>query len=57
MTTLEDVTAGLPSAEYIASLSIKALLILSSWKIIKFVSSAYNFCIDPFAGSTDLVIS
>mgnify|MGYP001330354559 CR=1 FL=1 len=39
MTKLELVTAALPSAEYIASLSINALLILSSWKIIKFVSS------------------
>ena len=48
---------ALPSAEYIASLSIKALLTLSSWKIIKLVSSAYNFCIDPFAGSADLVMS
>ena len=57
MTTLDDVTAGLPSAVYIASLSIKALLTLSSWKIIKFVSSAYSFCILPCAGSTDLVIS
>ena len=46
-----------PSAEYIASLSIKALLILFSWNIIKLVSSAYSFCIDPFAGSVDLVIS
>ena len=57
MTNLVEVTAALPSAEYIASLSIKALLTLSSWKIIKFVSSAYNFCTLPLAGSKDLVIS
>ena len=47
----------LPSAEYIASLSIRALLTLFSWNIIRFVSSAYSFCILPFAGSADLVIS
>jgi len=46
-----------PSAEYIASLSIKALLTLFSWNTIKLVSSAYNFCIEPLAGSADFVIS
>ena len=46
-----------PSAEYIASLSIKALDTLASWNIIKFVSSANNFCILPLAGSADFVIS
>ena len=46
-----------PSAEYIASLSINALETFDSWNIIKLVSSAYSFCIEPLAGSADLVIS
>ena len=46
----------LPSAVYIASLSIKALDTLASWNIIKLVSSAYSFWILPLAGSADLVI-
>jgi len=57
MTKFDEVTLPPPSAEYIASLSIKALLTLLSWKTIKLVSSAYNFCILPLAGSTDLVMS
>ena len=51
------VVIGWPSAVYIASLSIKALLTLYSWNIFKLVSSAYNSCIVPFAGSTVLVMS
>ena len=46
-----------PSAVYIASLSIKALETFASWNTIRLVSSAYNFCIVPLAGSADLVIS
>ena len=52
-----DVTVPPPSAEYIASLSINALEHLSSWSIVKLVSSAYSFCIEPLAGSAVLVIS
>ena len=51
------VTLPPPSAVYIASLSINALETLASWKTTKLVSSAYNFCILPLAGSADLVIS
>ena len=57
ITKLRLVTLALPSAEYIASLSINDLLTLLSWNIIKFVSSAYSFCIEPLAGSIVLVIS
>ena len=57
ITKLEEVTVPPPSAEYIASLSIKAWLTLFSWNIIRLVSSAYNFCIDPLDGSTLFVIS
>ena len=46
-----------PSAEKIASLSIKALLILFSWNIAKLASNACSFCIEPLDGSTALVIS
>ena len=44
-----------PSAEYIKSLSIGDLDILSSWNIKSWVSSAASFCIAPSCGSTDIV--
>ena len=57
ITSLLEVTVPPPSAEKIASLSIKAVLTLNSWNTFRLVSSAYSFCILPFAGSVALVIS